>query len=68
MSSWFLTRFGINHAVWPQKIEASNCGYIENVDGMYFVARTKALISYAVTTQLLILAVVLAYDKEQCLS
>ena len=51
---WFLNRSDINRAVQPQKTARSLKFQIYEEDGLYFpVAKTKALISFAVTAKLI---------------
>ena len=49
MSSGFPTRSDTNRAVQPQKIIRGLKFRIKEVEGLYDVAKTKALISCAVT-------------------
>ena len=64
MSSWFLARSDTNRAVQPQKMARGLKFRILEVEGLYYVAKTKALISCMVTTQL-ICTYVFAYTKSR---
>ena len=61
--SGFQTRFDTNQAVQPKKIARGLKFPILEVEKLYYVAKTKALISCAVTVQL-ICTFVFAYAKS----
>ena len=64
-SSVFLTRYDKNQAVQPQKMVRGLKFHIEEVEGLYYLcSKNKALISYAVTVQLICVFVFAHADKQ----
>ena len=63
MSSGFPTRSDTNRAVQSQKMARGVKIGIKEVEGLYYVAKTKALISLAVSAKL-ICVFVFAYAKS----
>ena len=48
----FLTRSDINRAVQPQKMARGLKFWIQELEGLYYVVKTKAIISCVLTVQL----------------
>ena len=62
MRKLFLTRSDTNQAVQPHKMARGLKFRIQEAEGLYYVAKTKALISFMVATKLICIFV-FAYAK-----
>ena len=60
----FPTRFRTNRAVQPQKMARGLKFQIQEVEGLYYVAKTKALISCVVTMRLICFFVLQICKKQ----
>ena len=60
---WFPTRTDTNQAAQLQKMARGLKFRIQKVEGLYYVAKTKALISFAVTAKLIC---VFAFAYAKC--